>query len=485
MTWIKIRPDNLRSALAVALFGKLVLLLLLLVEHGVPVNGPWYFRNGDVEGYIGPIESLLRGDGYQPDHRMPGYGAPYLLLRLLMGQGASLQMMVLLQLFASSLAVVLIAHLGSLLSNDPRVFRWTFWLALASTYASLYDREIRPESFAVLALVGAAQQAVLHFRTGSRTNVLLSGCALTWLIFMKPVYLPLLALLGLAIVLHKGAALRSRLLAVVVLGIPWLVVDGAWCLRNALKHGEFRPLTDGMLYPDLRVSIRHPLLRLMQAYGTSFIWWDPSAEIRWFNIRQEENGQAQFPDRQPPLPDYVYTDACPRDSLRAIADDVARYNKTTDEGQREQLLAKVNADCDRCIASFRTEHPFHYHVTARLRMLKTFLLHSGTSTLMGRPMAQLDPVRIIVRASYSFLYLASFLLGSLWALRSLVHRGSSPGSRLCAALVLYGITIFPFGVRMTESRYSTTIYLLALLLAILLVADTWTRIRHLRRRPTS
>ena len=71
MTWIKIRPDNLRSALAVALLGKLVLLLLLLVEHGVPVNGPWYFRNGDVEGYIGPIESLLRGDGYQPDHRMP------------------------------------------------------------------------------------------------------------------------------------------------------------------------------------------------------------------------------------------------------------------------------------------------------------------------------------------------------------------------------------------------------------------------------
>ncbi len=476
-----IRPERWWPALAIALAGKVCLLLLMLLEHGTPIVGPWYLFGGDAIGYLDPIDSLLNGQGYHPDHRMPGYGAPYLLLRIFMERPAALQSLVLLHVLASAIAVVLLARLAFNLTNDQRIFRWTFWLALISTYASFYDRQILTESFSVMALTLAAQQATTWFKTGRRSHLLVAGSAITWLIFMKPVYLPALAILGAAVLLHRGKALRTRVLATLTLGVPFLVADGAWCVRNAVLHGEFRPLTDGAIYPDLRAGIKYPLLRLMQAYGTSFIWWDPTAEIRWFNIRYGNDGQVQFADRQPPLPAYVYTDQCPQDSLRAIADAVERYNNSADEAQRTRMIANVTKSCDRCIESFRNEHPFHYQVTARLRMLKTFLLHSGTSALMGKPGNELDPVRLAIRGFYSFLYLGSFLLGSIWALRSFLSRSVAPDLRLTSALLLYGVTIFPFGVRMTEFRYSTAIYPLALLLAILFAVSIWDKISSQRR----
>jgi hypothetical protein len=49
--------------------------------------------------------------------------------------------------------------------------------------------------------------------------------------------------------------------------------------------------------------------------------------------------------------------------------------------------------------------------------------------------------------------------------------------RLIGALVLFGISIYPFGVRMTEFRYSAPVYPFALLLAILMIAHVWDRSR--------
>lgn len=462
-----IRPDRWWPLLLVAFVGKLLLLLWMLLEHGTPLFGPWYGFGGDALGYLGPIDSLLQGKGYSPDYRMPGYGAPYLLLRAIMDRPAALQSLVVLQLAASACAVVVLAKLAHVLTDDLRAFRWTFWLALIATYASFYDRQILTESFSVLALTTSAYGGATFLKGAGRGRLLLTGGAITWLICMKPVYLPALAILAFAVILQRTVPLLRRTVAVAVLCAPFILVDGAWCTRNALVHGEFRPLTDGTIYPGLRASIRYPLMCLMQAYGTSFTWWDPAAEIRWFNIRYEEEGRTQFPDRQAPLPAYAYTTGCPEDSLKRIADEVALYNISTDTIEKVRLLSSVRGRCDRCIEYFRQEKPFHYQVTARLRLLRSFLVHSGTSALMAKPFAQLDPVRMLVRGFYSLLYLGAILGGTLWAVRSLFTRTAVPGLRLVSVLLLYGVCIFPLGMRMTEFRYSTAFYPLALLLAVL------------------
>lgn len=480
-----IRPHRWWPLLLVAFTGKALLLSWMLHEHRATLGGRWYAASGDSAGYLGPIESLLQGHGYFPDHRMPGYGAPYLLLRLVLERTAAFHGIVWLQVAASALAVVLLAKLVFLLSSDDRAFHLTFWSALVATYTSYFDQHLTTESFSSMALVLSAYCAVKYLQGSGMRTLLFAGTAITWLIFMKPVYLPILAILAIAVFKQRSMPLLSRAGAVLLLGTPFLLVDGAWCTRNAMVHGEFRPLTDGTIYPDLRASIRYPLIRLMQAYGTSYTWWDPSAEIRWFNIRFEEEGQPQFADRQVRLPAYVHTLGCPEDSLKRIADEVGRYSATKDTVEKARLLSSVSGRCDRCIGHFRQEKPLHYQVTARFRMLKAFLIHSGTSALMADPFALLDPVRMLIRAFYSFLYLGAMLGGIFWAIRSLFTRTLVPGPRLVSALLLYGVCIFPLGMRMTEFRYSTTFYPLALMFAVLPALDAWDTFGKPRARNTT
>ncbi len=83
-----IQPHRWWPPFLIALAGKLLLLAWMLAEHGVSLSGPWYSVGGDAMGYIGPMESVLEDKGYVPDHRLPGYGAPYLILRLLMDRPA-------------------------------------------------------------------------------------------------------------------------------------------------------------------------------------------------------------------------------------------------------------------------------------------------------------------------------------------------------------------------------------------------------------
>lgn len=472
-----ISPQRWWPAFIIAVAGKLVLLLLLLLEHGVPLSGPWYAMSGDSPDYVGPVDSWFNGTGYTPDHRMPGYSAVYFVLRILMTSAAALQVLVICQVLASAATVVLLARLAYRFNKEMRVFRWVFWLALVATFSSFYDRFILTESFAAFALIAAVHGVASH-RHDHRGPLVLCALALTWLVFLKPVFVLLFPLFALYVWLNAdGGTRRQRITSVVILGMPFLVTDGAWAIRNHHVHGVVQPLSP-VITPALARDIHYPLIGLMQAYGCSIVWWDTSAEIRWFNLRAGGSAAPGPYDRRSPLPAYTRTKGCPTDTLVLIASDVERFYATADPSAREILLGSVSGRCDRCVGAFRTERPFHYQVTARLHLLKLILFNSGTSALMSRPVAQLGLVEKGAKAFYTFLYLGCMLLGTLGAIRILLSTGRPRAWTVVPAILLYGVLIFPFGMRLSDVRYLTTVYPLALLFTVDLmvyVVDRWRR----------
>ena len=472
-----ITPGRWWPLLLIAFAGKLLLFVLYLVEHGTSLNGPWYRFGGDTSGYIDPVESIFGGGGYQPDMRMPGYGLPYFLVRSLMAPHPALQTMVVLQVLASAISVILLARTALALTGSVRAFRSTYWIALMATFTSVFDGCILTESFSAFALIGSVHAVVAYLEDHRRSHIYAAGLMMAWLIFMKPVYLPVLAILSVPLWFRRSVPCAQRARTIVLFAAPFLIAESAWIVRNANVHGVFRPFSDGIISPSIRANVKYPMLRLMQTYGASFIWWDNTAEIRWFGVRTIGEGPGATPVGPPPLPGYAYTSACPLDTLELIADGVeVYYRDSTDAVKRSVALANVTQRCDRCIAAFKTERPFYYHVVSKLRLLKKFILTSGTSTLLSKPWGELHPVGKAIKLLYSLLYLGVIVPGFAWGLVVLFRRRGSPAARTFAAVFIYGVTIFPLVMRMEENRYLTTPYPFAIVLSVMLgigLADRW------------
>jgi hypothetical protein len=266
---------------------------------------------------------------------------------------------------------------------------------------------------------------------------------------------------------------RRVLAKTLFLLVPFLVADGAWCLRNATLYGVFRPLSDGVVSPAIREGIKYPMINLIREYGGNFLWWDPSSDMRWFNISEADPPPEQAFDGPFPLPGYVLTKECPRDTLERIASLVHGYNTSTDGTAKQRALVKVRATCERCAQSFLKDRPFHYQITARLRMLRIFLITPGNPELMIKPFGELNALEKSVKLLYALIFLCTVVPGVIWGLRSFFHPRSSIALRLVAALMLYGDFIFPFAMRMTETRYLTTVYPFAVMFTVLMGARVW------------
>ena len=473
MGWIRM--------LCVAVPLKALLAVGILLANGVALTGPWYEFTGDSADYIAPVDSLLAGHGFTPDHRMPGYALVYLLLRLLLSPEVAQNALVVAQVLADAIMAVLAARIAFQLTRNRTVERTTFLLAIAATFVSVFDRIILTETFAAFAIMVATER-ITRRSSPTRTDLVICGMALTWAVFLKPVMLPLFLVFGLVIA-GSIPDWRRRLFAGLLLFAPLLLADGAWILRNEQVHHRFQPLTSTLLTPGLSADVHAPLIQLMQAYGGNYVWWEPDAEIRWFGIRSDRVTGVYDNTTDPPFDAGLMTMACSADTLARIAADVNARNTSTSETERADLLVAVQDRCADCIAALRTERPFHYQVGSRLSLLRRFLVNSGTNGLTNTPFSNLGVVGRSIKVFYSLFYWATIVLGLLAALYFLFKKGLPMHLRIIPVVVLYGIFIFPFGIRLCENRYLSSVFVLMLPLATALCAHILDRLPSRIRHP--
>lgn len=463
----------------VALLSRALILIWQVWQHQGDWSLPWYALSADSEGYLAPIDSLLRGEEYAPDYRMPGYGMVYLMLRVMLPQEAALHGMVALQVIAGAATTVISAGIAYRLSRSESVFRLCYLLQLGSTFVAFFDRYLLTETFAAFA---SALGIHLYLRQGKSQGwlVLASGAAFTWLVFLKPVFITALPILAVALAFDgHGSDWRSRLMNLCIWAAPVSFAVCLWTARNAMVHHTFQPLVPA-LSPDLEKDVHAPLIKLMRATGGSYVWWDERAEIRWFL------GRGSSGERACPLPWYASTRGCPIDSLNRIADLVRERERSGTMQPKQHVLAAISSACERCIRSMKEERPWQYHIVVPARLLRQFILHSGTSWLLGRPWNALRPAEKALKIASSGLYLlgipCALLISPIAFLRL---RGRF---RAFVLLFLASVLVFPLIVRATEYRYLTTAYSLGLALTSWMLGDihaTWTRLSGRRRSSTA
>ncbi len=456
--------------LLIALLIRGALFDIMLHEHGL--HSAWYgwgAETGDTPGYFEPIDSFLAGEAYRPDYRMPGYGLPYLLLRLFTTPQGAGSAIIIAQWLLGVVSVVVLARCARLL-GAARWAQYATCIAFAAfPRVAVYDAYWFTESFCTSAIIIGTHGWLAYQRMGSHIALAWAGSWLAWAVFLRPVQLTWLALLGLGLLLLTRVSWRDRFVALGVFLLPFLLVDGWWIRRNAVMHDTFAPLSRGVIMPELASSPMHPLMRFLQATGGNYIHWDPSAHIRWFNMREGPLGrQGPRIDQGVEMPAFALCERITEDSLRAWADDMLTWSDghTTGE-ERMALFRKMNARSDRFVQYYKDDRPWQYHACARWRLTRLFFGRAGSGPLAHTPPRYATWSAGPIAALDVVMHWVILLGGLVSAVIALLRWRSGPTIAWIGGITLISVFLIPWALRLCEGRYLVPMYPWLLLLLIL------------------
>jgi hypothetical protein len=472
----------------IAVFLRAAYALLFVVQPTPPTAMPvgvWGRTSGDTASYIDPVDNLLSTGRYTPDFRMPGYAVPYLAFRLCLGPVASLNSLLVLQVLLSAISVVALAVLATRAFPTVREAEmWTFWAFSVSTYTAVYDAYLLTESFATASLILAVSLLLAARERRSLPLYAVSGLLLAWMIFLRPALGGLLPLLVAWLGITCPHRQRARLApALGLLVVPFLLADGAWIVRNWRTHRVFMPLAPRFApyYTDLDLS----LFRFLQSWGGSLVHWNPTAEIIWFE-HMKTPGYAAPREAVEAIsfPEDIYTSRFSyADLVRVRAELLALRDPKLPLSEHNAMEARIATELQSYAESIRTEKPLVYYVKAPLRLLRRFLVHSGTQNLIGRRFWESSVLERVFRLGMTLLYwavLAFFVVAVVWLT---LTRRWTPGSALVSVIVVYVVFVHVVLFRTDESRYFVPAYPFVLCLGTASVARAVYAL-HLAERPS-
>jgi hypothetical protein len=481
---------EMRSIPSTAWRGLLVPLLLGVLLRGLffiwnahecgtgGSGGRWAAWDPDQWEYIGTTESYLAGTGWQPDHRMPGYAFIYLIFRSLFAAPQACDAITVVQMLVSVLATYAFCRALATVFGRPRLFWPAYLISLIGVYSALSDVVLVNESFTTSALMLHWASYVRSRITGYRLWLLGSGAMIALAIFLRPVYGPILVLVPLFELVQRDVAWRFRLLNVLVVCLPFVLVDSVWVIRNHSHYGGFHPLTNHGSWNPRYVRMPHyAATELVSTFGGHAYYWEPSSDMRWYGFEADAGGgtERSIPGVEEP-PDYAYTSVCTRDSLVHFANTVraARRLPALSAGH-DSLITELLGMAQRWREVYARERPFRYHIVSRLQLLKHQSFTSGSQVLFKRPVSELNFIERAFKVLQSALYWWALAVGGLAGLVALMRPRSSGLFALLGAMATYSVLACPWLMRAAEIRYMIPVFPLLLGLSVWAGAIGWQR----------
>ncbi|QHT70553.1 hypothetical protein GXP67_29825 [Rhodocytophaga rosea] len=427
-----------------------------------------YVEAFDTISYLIPVENLLYTGQYiqipeapfSQVTRMPGYGLFYLLFRLVFDQNTTKNILVLLQVIISGISVYYLARIGYLLSNRKQVFYVVFILYGLSAYVSMYDVYILTESFSTCSIIIATYLLVQHRKKLflQWRYILISGMLMAISCFMRPAAVPIL---GIAIIYVSLSTptFRTKIKLVLVFSLPFLVADAAWIIRNFTVLSRFIPLQYNSWlhktgYPPY--DVEYYSYEWIRDVGEDNVFYQFNTLGAWlYNNTFVEPGYI--------LPAHIYSSAYNKDSLYALREKFLLFwnNRSqlinTPEGIAHARL--LNETFHFYSSAYEKEHLFAYLITNRVKLLDTFLFHSGVSQLplpSFRELVENLSGTLLLKIGWSLLYWIILVAGLMSILTLMLSY--SYEKWLIAGIILYSLLIFPFVIRVVELRYICLAY---------------------------
>jgi hypothetical protein len=414
---------------------------------------------GDCDRYILPIDHLLEHGRYEPDFRMPGYGAAYMLFRAWLPQDRAMDGLALLQLLLDALATVLLARCAWQLTGRIRAYYLAFVLyGLASTISG-FNPFILTESLCASVMVLTLHLLLAYLRDARWQDGLVASTLATWAYFMRPILLPLVLVVQLLLV-HKAWRAGTGRWPVLLCLLPFLVAQGAWTLRNHAVHDRWFLMTRTKYYPGYSAG-------QMASWALVGTFDDITAryflpDVGWPNRQAPSLTFADLP-----IPQDILTPEVTMDSLLVLRTyGMVIEDPTADPELRRRCDSLLKVRSDRYTASIRRHHPFIVHVRTPAKLAARHIFRSsGVYNLFLRPFTQLPMWAKAVKLAHMALYLAA-LYGALGLLLLALLRRNNV-HLLLGGMLAYGMLVHPVIIGIGDVRYLYAIHPLMVLGAVL------------------
>jgi len=441
----------------------------LIIQNSIHLNPKFIGAfAGDAFSYITPIDNLINSGNYYPDYRMPGYGFFYYIFHLFFNSNISLDLLIVLQVIFSILSVYVLAITVFNFTNSKKIFYIVIFLFGISTYTSLWDFYILPESFTTSFSIFFVYYLIKYQYSNKPDTLFISGVIYTFIVFLRPVYI-LYGIIPIIIILSVYFNKKSLLVCVKHLLIFlsfFILIDSFWIIRNYKAHQKFYPLTVsvGIYADEFEKSVRYAAMKLLQGWGLNYVWWDASAEIRWFNIEDASlSSIVGYEKSRIKLPDYIYTSEYNIDPFKILSKNVYKYYHSQYPSIYYNSIINSFHKLD---SSFKTEKPFRYYCVSRLLLFKIMYLRHNTFHLFSKPFRQLSFILkmiILFYIAYYFFVLFFSFIGTIIFLKKNIFKNSL---LIFVYITLYSFIIFPIVLRLCEFRYFAPAYPFVLVLAI-------------------
>lgn len=448
------------------------------------IDGFWGNTDTDTSGYFGPIENFIRTGNYTPDYRMPGYGLFYLPFALIFPKAIACNLIIITQLVLSALSVYALSITAKLVFKNEKYFYFTFFLYAISCYTCSFDTWLMTECLTTSCLIFSVYYLVKFSESGRILHIFLSGMFLTWCIFCRPVFAPLLFFF----VIFALMKAPKKLIAFVVFFIPFLISDSIWIFHNYNRYNAICPLLNNqhsffnpiigktenanrqyfndINNPDSGISFNHIMNHYGQAWGAPDVY-DPN---NIFNSRKYENGKYQTFINLAAVPAYSFTSKFNKDSLQKLNQlmDTIRLHTTKWDNKTETAYAILLTNKIKdYTTSLKNEKPFVYYVKAPLILMKRFLFNSGSPVLLDTPVSLHTPILFALKILFAILYYLVVIfavLGILLKMNKILRFKSL--EFLVMGIVLYVLIIHPLILRYSVTRYLVPAYPFMVILSV-------------------
>lgn len=457
--------------------------LALLKSNG---DFQFYYSGGDTINYIEPLENLynsgelfteLGSDPYQL--RMPGFMPLYIPLRAILSADSALSIIVFIQIILSAIGCYLLSIVASRLipNHKQTAFLATFALYTFSTYASYFDIYILSESLSTSLCI-----IIIYLFTENTTKskpILLAGLCLSWLIFLKPYFVPLIGFLAIYIFLQsKELQLKNRLTRVSLLVAPYIVVSILWASWNYQNHGEFIWLQKQRGHWTAIDSPTNPkpqLQEFVRIFGGQYIAWDPKGHVYPF-----------FQEPSKPLPNDLFPDVAfssnfNRDSLETARYWFYRYVTLEDSATSNNAGEKATAMLYKARQGYLKEHIIDHYIGARLRCFFDFFFQGASYNIPFPPFEKQNLLQKLIKVFYTVLFWIVMTLGAFELLRLLMFRRTHV-VWLLAAIPGFLLLLFPIVLLKQEQRYAVAIYVFLIPFAVSFILNLYGRLTSLQKQ---
>jgi len=462
--------DQWKFWISISILFKLVIFLLHVSQAEQSfLPGFIGYVSGDTPGYIEPSENFIITGNYTPDYRMPGYAIMIIPLQLIFSKPLAYNILLVVQLLISAISVYALALTASICFQSKKLFYIVFYFFALSSYTSLFDDYLLTESLCTSSLIFSIYFICKFFQAKNFTFLFYSGSFLTWVIFLRPVYSPLLIIFSVVLVINgllEKLEVKLTIKAIFIFLLFFSVAETSWIVRNYAVHGKFIVLARTMYYPVTEDSYLIELMGFVKSWGGDRTWWNPSAEIRWFGVKDVSESIRSLEGKKISLPDYIYTSAFSIDSLTFIKSQVELINLPgISDSLRKTTTQLINNKLSTYTKSIKKEKPFLYYIKGPVILLKKFLFHSGTYNLFNKPFGLLSPLMLLIKIFYSGLYVITIVFAFCGILLALKKSHINPHLLLLISVPLYSMIFFAFIFRQVEYRYFVPAYPFMVVLA--------------------